>query len=241
MSNYTKTIVEYMQNEKLPKEIKLKKINFILKLDKECINAHHKRKTPLSWAIEIGDQDFIDLFTSHGGIANIKTLTYEEQIDLDRDFVISVTTGNLKKAQELLNEGAHVEASVSNGYRNPVIVFCAGSRDAKTVEFLLNNGAFIDTIDRDGCTPLINAIVEDKVATVKLLVERGANIHTPFALNRSAYEWANDEMKSIILEARKTWCTKNGVPFTIPKQSSPQSSKEKVSIISKMRSLFSRD
>ena len=239
-TNYTQHIVECMQNEKISKELKLKKIKYIMQIAKDSLNGYYERKTPLYWAEEMNDKDFIELFKQHGGKKDKRPPTHEERIKLNEELVLYTTAGMLSNAKTLLDDGADIEASVTKDKRNPLIVFCAGSRDVKTVEFLLDNGAYINTVDQDGITPLLNAVIEERYYNVKLLVERGANISIQTPWGKNALEIANDDLKAIILEARKTWCQKNNVDFDKEKYTPTESQKPQntASIFDKLKSLI---
>lgn len=239
-TNYTQIIVECMQNENISKELKLKKIKYIMQIATNSINGYHERKTPLYWAEEMNDKDFIELFKQHGGKKDKRPLTLEERIKINEEFTLYTSAGMLIEAKKLLDDGADIEASITKDKRIPLIVFCAGSRDAKTVEFLLDNGAYINTIDQDGITPLINAIVEERYDNVKLLVERGADISIQAPWGKSALEIAKDDLKSIILEARKTWCDKNDIKFDKEEYNPTESQKSQntKSVFDKIKSLM---
>ncbi len=52
----------------------------------------------------------------------------------------------------------------------------SGSKEAKRImSFLLDHGADLNAVDRNGCTTLMHAIVHKRFDLAKLLVERGAD------------------------------------------------------------------
>jgi len=66
------------------------------------------------------------------------------------------------------------------------LIDAANSGQDDSVVTLLDQGADIDYQSDDGWTPLVEASVMGNTSTVKLLLERGANVNLTDNYNRSA-------------------------------------------------------
>jgi ankyrin repeat protein len=85
------------------------------------------------------------------------------------------------------------------GHGDALIHAFARRGRASVVEFLLNKGADIDSKDKKGITPLICAVIEGHVDTVKLLLERGANLEATFGGNTVLMEAVIQNHEDIVI------------------------------------------
>lgn len=106
----------------------------------------------------------------------------------------------LQMIPRLLEKGAKVNA-VAQGWskQTPFMVasrlYFQGNdpvRYAKVMRLLSEHGADIDTVDDDGFTVLINAVVNDKPDLVRLMIELGADVDIKAKDGLSALDWAQE-------------------------------------------------
>ncbi|MGA2629450.1 MAG: ankyrin repeat domain-containing protein [Terriglobia bacterium] len=96
--------------------------------------------------------------------------------------------GNLKAVEELLREGADVNARDYLG-RTPIWY----SRGREVAPILLAAGADIDIKDNEGLTPLMLAASMREIAMVKWLMAAGANLNERSSDGRTALHYAARE------------------------------------------------
>ena len=105
--------------------------------------------------------------------------TPEQQETLDEAFLTAVQRRDWAKIQQLLDSGANINARARTN-RNYALQYAVFWPDANLVKFLLDKGADINLTDDGDDTALMEAAnnndPQNKVI-VKLLLERGANVH----------------------------------------------------------------
>lgn len=88
------------------------------------------------------------------------------------------TDSKLDIAQLLLEHGAHLAAGDNNG-ATP-LHHAATAGNLRMAEFLLKQGAPIDTVDEcSGCTPLNAAITANELECASMLITHGADVNLP--------------------------------------------------------------
>ena len=63
-----------------------------------------------------------------------------------------------------------------------------GGREEQVIVFLLNRGAAINAVDRDGSTALVRAIHGCRYARATFLIERGASVHIKDRTGKTALD-----------------------------------------------------
>ena len=91
---------------------------------------------------------------------------------LDDQLIQSARNGDTAAVQQLLQQGANIEAKP---YGDAALPVAAGFGHVDVVKLLLDKGANIETKDRNGWTPLELAIAYGRPGVVNLLLEKGAN------------------------------------------------------------------
>ena len=164
-------------------------------------DADSSGKSPLMKAVQEGHVTQFELLMQHG--AQIEQRDREGATAP----WLAASYGRLALAQLLLDSGADFDAKDYNGVsslaaaarnRETRIVqllleqgasVSMADNDGKTalwwavvyghalVELLLNSGADVNARDRDGASPLAEAVKRGSIEVVKLLIERGADIH----------------------------------------------------------------
>ncbi|MBA3953803.1 ankyrin repeat domain-containing protein, partial [Candidatus Dependentiae bacterium] len=95
--------------------------------------------------------------------------------ELDKALLEACKKGNIKQVQQLIKQGASVQATMSrNSHTTMSIAIEGGHRDV--VELLLEHGAQVDTADCRNNTALHKAAEHGKTDIVKLLLANGAKV-----------------------------------------------------------------
>ncbi|WP_428910638.1 M48 family metallopeptidase [Niallia sp. Krafla_26] len=90
---------------------------------------------------------------------------------------------------QVVEEGADIDEKDSEGYT--ALQYAAMWGDVEATEWLIQNGADVNTTDNWGSTPLINAVYNAAdVETVKILLENGANPTIQDSEGKTAYDYA---------------------------------------------------
>jgi ankyrin repeat protein len=86
------------------------------------------------------------------------------------------SAGDLAKVRLLISKGADVNAGSKQG-RTPLIVAASHDGASEVVKFLIEKGAHISAKDGAGSTPLVAATEANDTASVKLLLQKGADVN----------------------------------------------------------------
>jgi ankyrin repeat protein len=87
--------------------------------------------------------------------------------------------GYLERVQDYIGRGVYFEHRFSDG-NNCLHEACAGGH-LKTVKYLIESrGANIEAKGEFGQTPLLRAVVQEKLEILKYLLERGADFNAEF-------------------------------------------------------------
>jgi ankyrin repeat protein len=92
---------------------------------------------------------------------------------LDEQLLRAAARGDITEVQQLLQQGAHIEAKDFLG--DTALINAAVMDHAEVVKLLLDKGANLEAKDRYDDTALILAAHKGVTEVVKLLLEKGAN------------------------------------------------------------------
>jgi len=93
---------------------------------------------------------------------------------LDEQFIEACKVGNLSKAEELLEQGAHIEARDGSDHQTG-LVFSANAGHLSIVKMLIKRGAEINATDDKGWTALSEASYRGRTSIVAFLLEKKAS------------------------------------------------------------------
>jgi len=127
--------------------------------------------TPLHWAAERGEIAIADALIRAGAIPTAVT-----RLGQYTPLHLAARAGSGPVVRALLKAGAKPTVETESGSTALHLAAAAGSVDA--VNALLDAGVDVNVKEREyGQTPLIFAVAEHQLATVKVLVARGANVN----------------------------------------------------------------
>ena len=159
-----------------------------------------QEQTPLIVAAAFGSLEAVRLLVDAGAGINAASTAGLTALHL--------AAGDVRKVQLLVDRGAAIDVPSKLG-RTPLLVAASSQGATAVVQLLLDRGANINHADQQGLTALIAAASVDDSATVKLLLQRGADpaVRAPAvpqsatALMATAYN-GNEEVTRLLL-ARK--------------------------------------
>lgn len=93
------------------------------------------------------------------------------------NLILCIQERRLDVLRLLLEMGVDVNATSEVTGDPPVLFFAAANGDTEAVDFLLENGAFVDGKPDDPATPLMAAAARGNMEIVKRLLESGADIN----------------------------------------------------------------
>ena len=135
------------------------------------VNTKDQRETTqLMYAAAYGSLDAMKVLVSAGADVNARNA-------FDATALLW-SAGDLAKVRFLVSKGADVNARSKQG-RTPLIVGASFDGGFDVVKFLIEKGADISAKDNAGSTPLMAASEANDTASVKLLVQKGADVNTP--------------------------------------------------------------
>src|SRR5579862_4013066 len=126
--------------------------------------------TPLMYAADIGSVEAMRLLLDRGADVNIQNAFGST--------ALMWSASDPAKVHLLLDRGADVNAVARSG-RTALIVAAFTNPSAEVVRALIAKGAKVGVMDSRHVTPLNAATFGNDTATVRLLVEAGADIDTP--------------------------------------------------------------
>ncbi|KAK3080043.1 hypothetical protein LTS18_003268 [Coniosporium uncinatum] len=161
-------------------------------------------KTPLHWAVARADLSAIrallaaganvNIFTHKGHTSLMESLVWQKDptcafavmdagVDLERrdldgflPFHHAIGFNRLPVAARMIEMGVDVESRTTNA-QETALAIAARRNLVGLVEYLCDQGADLNALDRWGWTPLLRAIESKAHDTLKMLLDRGAN-HT---------------------------------------------------------------
>jgi len=128
-------------------------------------------KTPLMYAIQVGDDKKALKFIERGAEINVKN----ETVDLMTPLHYAVATNNLKIVRVLIEKGADVNTMTDILWTPLHYSACLGNKNI--TQLLLKNGADLNSRDGNLHSPLYYAVRNNKVNIVKYLITAGAKIY----------------------------------------------------------------
>ncbi|TRX61872.1 hypothetical protein FNH22_03605 [Fulvivirga sp. M361] len=125
-------------------------------------------------------------------------------MSLNTDLVKATKNGDLEKVSELINSGADLNTTVGDGYKRNLLHHASQKGHSDLIEFLIEKGIAINSLDNKGRTPLYLACCDYKFDSVKTLVSKGAEINISGEYNpldmASSNSYYGTEIVELLLE-----------------------------------------
>ncbi|WP_264735341.1 ankyrin repeat domain-containing protein [Wolbachia endosymbiont (group A) of Rhinocyllus conicus] len=123
----------------------------------------------------------------------------QTQLDLDKELLIAVKSGDLNKVIGLFNRGANINAE--NEYGKKPIHIAAESDYKNIIEFLLSKeGVGVNDTDEQGHTPLHWASWSGHLDMVEYLVGNGADINAKCKAGKTTLDIARDKGHNNVID-----------------------------------------
>ena len=178
---------------------------------------NNKKDTPVLWAVRYNHLDTVKYFLDHGADINqgndkgstplywavrygftplVETLVKEKRVDVNEKrllgfhypIILASALGHTEIVKILYENGADQYVQVNNNFNALHVAAAEGHHDI--VEFLIDHAHLdVDTADINGNTALLYAAYGAKVKTMKVLVEKGANLNTKNKIGQSVWEF----------------------------------------------------
>lgn len=170
----------------------------------ELVNLKDQRGlSPLHWSARGGSRDIVKLLIKRGSVG-----LHDRDVLKRSPLQLAASNGRYEVVEELLDCGANMFEKEINGY-TPLHAAAQYGR-TNVVELLIARGAYIGDRAEKGFTPThlaaqsCSAAPEDRLATVTLLLDRGANIREVDDFKYTPLLWAsqqgNVEIISLLLD-----------------------------------------
>lgn len=122
--------------------------------------------------------------------------------ELEDQLFDAVEKGDTKKAQELINKGANINAKDSFG--TTPLLWAISNKQTEAVNLLVKKGANVKAKDLMGMTSLHWAAATDNLLVAKLLIGKGADVKAKNNKMQTPYDLAeSDEMKALLKKGKK--------------------------------------
>ncbi|KAK6343594.1 hypothetical protein TWF730_011187 [Orbilia blumenaviensis] len=133
----------------------------------EFKNIHHNQ-TSLEYASQSGQESVVRLLLNKGTGDKV-----EKKVNIQRAFLEAVRSGHMAVVELLLARGANIEEADS---QESLLCHAIPKCDVYLFEFLLDKGAKVDRVNKDGEPPLHFAARLNRVSIVEFLLDKWAKI-----------------------------------------------------------------
>lgn len=122
---------------------------------------------------------------TNGNIFNIRKMINEKSFNINDIFdpcgnnmlITTIRKNRMDIAKLLIENGINVNNKNLNFDNTPLIWCCKSNKKLDFIKLLLENGANVNAKNVYGLTPLMYAIINNKLATVKLLLKYEADVN----------------------------------------------------------------
>lgn len=98
-------------------------------------------------------------------------------MSINTDLVKAAKNGNLEKVSELLDSGADLNTTVGDSDKRNLLHHASQKGHSNLIEFLIEKGIKVNSLDKRGRTPLYLACYDYKFDSAKTLISNGAEIN----------------------------------------------------------------
>ena len=90
-------------------------------------------------------------------------------------FFRDVQRGDVEAVRAELERNPHI-VDIMGVWDSTALIVAAQAGDEAMVSLLIEFGADVEAVDTVGCTPLMNAVMQDRAGVLRLLIEAGADL-----------------------------------------------------------------
>ncbi len=169
-----KQLFEVIQNKELSEEIKLAKVDMLVKLGVD-VNAMHGARSVLNLARHKKEEKIVEFLEENGAVDKFD---FSQSTTLGEKLVGECMKVNAKfeNVEELLDKGADIDyGNVKMDFTPLMWSCCRGHQDI--VKLLLDNDASLKYFCENGETSLMKAVEAGNMEIVKMLIDKGANVN----------------------------------------------------------------
>lgn len=106
--------------------------------------------------------------------------------------------------QYLIDQGVNINKACGSADRTALHIASLVADGFPSLQLLIQGGALLDQPDADGSTPLMLAVHRSSPATVRYLIEQGANPYLTDSAGSTPFDWASEEIRQLMeLEVAK--------------------------------------
>ena len=118
------------------------------------------------------------------------------------EFIKHLKTNNLKAMLTMINEGFDVNGIYNlNGDNYLMLAILTKECEPKTVQFLLDFKANVNSRNCQGITPLMTAAIRDEHYLVQMLLKNGADVNASTLHGWTALHYASEENNNKVINA----------------------------------------
>ena len=140
--------------------------------------------------------EIVELLLQNGADVNVKDIDSRTTALMEASL-----RGNKEVMEVLIQNGADVNAKCSNDWT--ALMFASYNGYEECAELLIQNEADVNAKTNNGGTALMLALIKCRKNVVQLLISKGADVNMKDNKGHNTIEYANPEMKKIIIEAVK--------------------------------------
>ena len=190
-------LIEIIRNKDLSEDIKLAKIDMLIKLGVD-VNAMYGARSVLNFADFLDEMIVVELLKNNGA----KDIFDEEKSkELGLELIDVCYKGNFEKLDDLIDKGADLNQKGEFGN----IALLGVINKKEVLEFLIDNGARVDLEGGfDDWTALISASFVGNKEIVEFLISKGADVNKQDRKNYTALmqavSYGNKEVAEVLLK-----------------------------------------
>lgn len=160
-------------------------VRFLIAQDADLSMGNDKGSTPLYWAVRYGFSSLVELIVKEGNV----DVNQKRKLGFYYPIILASALGYFEIVRILHKNGANPFMLVNNNLTALHVASAEGHHEI--VQYLVDEaGLDVNQADINGNTALLFAAYGAKVRTMKVLVEKGADINTKNKVGQSVWEFS---------------------------------------------------